>query len=55
MTLIYLGCAWLAGVNIEVDGQEREVRGAVLVRAPRYSEYDYGIEFRLRHGRIHGA
>jgi competence protein ComEC len=28
--------------EIEVDGQEREVRGTVLVRAPRYPQYDYG-------------
>ena len=33
--------------GIEVDGQEREVRGAVLVRAPRYPRYDYGDELEI--------
>ncbi|MBL7184294.1 MAG: DNA internalization-related competence protein ComEC/Rec2 [Anaerolineae bacterium] len=33
--------------EIEVDGQEHEVRGTVLVRAPRYPEYDYGDELEI--------
>lgn len=33
--------------KIEVDGQEREVKGTVLVRAPRYPEYDYGDELKI--------
>jgi len=30
--------------RIEVDGQEHEVSGTVLVRAPHYPQYDYGDE-----------
>jgi len=37
----------VAAVKIEVGGQEREVRGTVLVRAPRYPEYDYGDELEI--------
>ena len=33
--------------KIEVDGQKREVTGTVLVRAPRYPEYDYGDELQI--------
>lgn len=33
--------------EIEVDGQEHEVTGTVLVRAPRYPEYDYGDELEI--------
>ena len=32
--------------RIEVDGQERDVKGTVLVRAPRYPECDYGDELK---------
>ncbi len=37
----------VAVARIEVDGQERDVRGTVLVRAPRYPEYDYGDELEI--------
>ena len=37
----------VAVYEIEVDGQEREVTGTVLVRAPRYPEYDYGDELEI--------
>ena len=37
----------VAVARIEVDGQEREVKGTVLVRAPRYPEYDYGDELEI--------
>jgi len=30
--------------RLEVDGQEHQVSGTVLVRAPRYPEHDYGDE-----------
>jgi len=33
--------------KIEVGGQEREVTGTVLVRAPRYPEYEYGDELEI--------
>ena len=33
--------------RVEADGQERKVTGAVLVRAPRYPEYDYGDELEI--------
>ncbi len=33
--------------EIEVDGQEHKVKGAVLVRAPGYPEYDYGDELEI--------
>ena len=37
----------VAVAKIEVDGQERDVKGIVLVRAPRYPEYDYGDELEI--------
>ncbi len=37
----------VAVVKIEVEDQEREVKGTVLVRAPRYPEYDYGDELEI--------
>jgi competence protein ComEC len=33
--------------KIEVDGQEHEVIGTVLVRAPHYPQYDYGDELAI--------
>jgi competence protein ComEC len=33
--------------RIEVDGQEHEVIGTVLVRAPHYPQYDYGDELEI--------
>ncbi len=33
--------------KIEVDGQERDVKGTVLVRAPHYPRYDYGDELEI--------
>ncbi len=33
--------------KVEVGGQERDVKGTVLVRAPRYPEYDYGDELKI--------
>jgi len=33
--------------KIEVDGQECKVTGTVLVRAPRYPQYDYGDELKI--------
>jgi len=33
--------------KIEVEGQERDVRGTVLVRAPPYPKYDYGDELEI--------
>jgi competence protein ComEC len=37
----------VAVARIEADGQEHEVRGTVLVRAPRYPQYDYGDELEI--------
>ena len=37
----------LAAEELEVEGREREVRGLVLVRAPRYPEYRYGDELEV--------
>ena len=37
----------VAVAKIEVDGQERDVKGIVLVRVPRYPEYDYGDELEI--------
>jgi len=37
----------VAVARIEVDGQERDVSGTVLVRAPRYPQYDYGDELEI--------
>ncbi len=37
----------VAASELEVDGQERDVKGIVLVRAPRYPEYDYGDELEI--------
>ena len=37
----------IAVARIEVDGQERDVSGSVLVRAPRYPQYDYGDELEI--------
>ncbi|MGA9351094.1 MAG: DNA internalization-related competence protein ComEC/Rec2 [Anaerolineae bacterium] len=37
----------VAVARIEVSGQGRDVRGTVLVRAPRYPEYDYGDELEI--------
>ena len=37
----------LAAEELEIEGQEREVRGLVLVRAPRYPEYRYGDELEV--------
>ena len=37
----------VAVAKIEVDGQEHGVRGTVLVRAPRYPQYDYGDELEI--------
>lgn len=38
----------VAVAKIGVDGQERDVKGIVLVRAPRYPEYDYGDELEIK-------
>ena len=37
----------VAASEIEVDGQERDVKGTVLVRASRYPRYDYGDELEI--------
>jgi competence protein ComEC len=37
----------VAVVKIEVEGEERDVSGTVLVRAPRYPGYDYGDELEI--------
>ncbi|HIC93814.1 MAG TPA: ComEC family competence protein, partial [Anaerolineae bacterium] len=37
----------VAAEELEIEGREREVRGLVLVRAPRYPEYRYGDELRV--------
>jgi len=37
----------VAVVKVEVESQERDVRGTVLVRAPRYPQYDYGDELEI--------